>query len=143
MSRHKLRNLFDSLDDLPATRTGKASLPGSSSTLGKRSASDLIPDSRWQNVNKRPAKPAKAPDSPSKWLDESLPPLPPQLSSSSGRKGSLGSPSLGEGVFGSPSLALILGKSTLLPSDMNLHGALYNDELVSIRSNTAFWYVKF
>ena len=60
-----------------------------------------------------------------------MPPLPPHPSSSFGQKSPLKSSSLGEGISGSPSLAMILGKSTLLPSDMNLRSSLSNVELVS------------
>eukprot|EP00268_Persea_americana_P004113 TRINITY_DN11299_c0_g1_i2.p1 TRINITY_DN11299_c0_g1~~TRINITY_DN11299_c0_g1_i2.p1 ORF type:complete len:333 (-),score=69.13 TRINITY_DN11299_c0_g1_i2:42-1040(-) len=136
MSRRKPKNLFDSLGDLPTSGVGRVA-PSDPSMLGKRPAPEphhdpCVPKAKGKSL----AKSVDDTDSLSKWLEDCLPPSPIQLSSSSRRKGSFGSlrdpiPSFGEGISGSPSLALLLGKSALLPSDMNLHSALPSHELVS------------
>lgn len=139
MSRHKAKNLHEDLGDFPSSGVSKATPSNPPSALGKRGPTDpvLDPDGK-RATGKSPAKPSDDFDPLSMWLEDCSPSQPPQPSPSSGRKGPSGPicdshSFLGNGITGSPSLALQLGKSALLPFDMNMYGAISDHDLLSIR----------
>ena len=130
MSQRKPKNIFDNLGDLPSSKTRKASSSGPSLVLGKRPASPINPHE--PEKVKDPFKLVEVFDPTAAWSEGSgVPLLPLHPSSFSGQKSPLKSFPLGEGITESPSLAMIMGKSALLPFDMNMHSSLSNDELVS------------
>lgn len=139
MSSCKAKNLLDSLGDLPTSEASKAPLSDPLSILDKRPYVDSshVPNLK-KAKDKSSTKPSNDSDPLSMWLEDCLPPLPPQPSPSFGHKSSSGSfhelhPPLGKGIVGPPSVAIQLGKSVLLPFNMNLHGARSDQDLVSTR----------
>lgn len=105
MFRRKAKNLLDSLNDLSSSETGKTSLQDPSSILSKRPTVDSHDLSLKKAKGKSSTKSTNDSDPLSLWLEDCLPPLPPQQSPSLGCKNSPDSlpklhPSSGEGIIG-------------------------------------------
>ncbi|XXG77296.1 hypothetical protein AAC387_Pa08g1475 [Persea americana] len=112
MSKYKAKNLLDSLYNLLAPGISKTPVSGPSSTLGKWLPVDsFLPHNLKKAKDELLAKFSGDSNPLSKWLEDPLSPLPPQHNppwwwkSSSGPSREAQS-ALGEGVMGSPSLAL-------------------------------------
>lgn len=112
MSKYKAKNILDSLYNLPAPGISKTPFSGPSSTIGKWVPVDsFLPHNSKKAKDELSAKFSGDSNPLSRWLEDPLSPLPPQHSPSWGWKSSSGpsceaQPALGEGVMGSPSLAL-------------------------------------
>ena len=112
--KRKAKNLLGNLGDLPTSGANMAPLLDPLSILSKRPPANSSYDSVLKKAkDKSSAKSADDSNPLSMWLEDCLPPLPPQPSPSLGRKSSSGSyreshPSLGEGIVGSPSMTLQL-----------------------------------